>query len=243
MENINTTPLTPESVLALIRELSLDFDKRMKESNEKFAREMEESRAENARRIAEDERRKKEWDEKFENSRVEADKRIAELNRGIESTKKTIDDLAIRTKETNEIVNGIAKSNGMCAEEFFYNAIINDDRNIFGEHFDQFYNYMRHHDKSVGLRGEQDIILFNCNAAALIEVKYRARKTDIQKIIDRLPAFRQLYKEHKDNRIYLAIAAMSFDKDVEKECNEKGIAIVKELGDTVVINDDHLRYF
>ena len=88
-----------------------------------------------------------------------------------------------------------------------------------------------------------DIILSNDKTVALIEIKYRARKDDIQKMINKLPNFRKLYPQHDSRRIYLGIAAMSFDKGVEEECSDSGIAIVKQVGDTVVINDEYLKVF
>jgi len=182
---------------------------------------------------AESDRLRKESEARFERemaaSRAEFDRRSADIDRQI--------------KEVNESVNGISKSNGMLAEEFFFNAIDMGDKKIFGEQFDECYSYVKRHNKSNQLRTEQDIILFNGKSIALVEVKYRARKEDIQKIIDRLPKFRTLYSEYKEHRTYLGIAAMSFDKGVEKECTDKGVAIVKQVGDTVVINDDHLNTF
>ena len=43
--------------------------------------------------------------------------------------------------------------------------------------------------------------------------------------------------------VFLGLAAMSFDKGVEEESDKAGIAIVKQVGDTVVICDEHLKTF
>jgi len=207
MENIDNTPATPEKIWELLME---------------NARQMAESRAES-------EQRKKDWDEKFEQSRSEYDKRSADLDR--------------RIKEVNEAVNGIGKSNGMFAEEFFFTTIENGEKKIFGEQFNECYNLQKRNSKEYQIMGEQDIILLSDEAVAYVEVKYRARKVDAQKIIDKLPNIRILYPQHDSRRIYLGLAAMSFDKGVEKACNESGIAIVKQVGDTVVINDEYLKVF
>ena len=131
----------------------------------------------------------------------------------------------------------------MFAEEFFFTAIDMGDKKIFGEHFDECTSYEKRHSKANQIKGEQDIILSNAESIALVEVKYRARKVDVQKMIDKLPNFRSLYPEHNSRRIYLGIAAMSFDKGVEEDCTDNGIAIVKQMGDTVVINDQHLKVY
>jgi hypothetical protein len=36
---------------------------------------------------------------------------------------------------------------------------------------------------------------------------------------------------------------LSFYPDLEQECTNQGIAIIKQVGDTVVINDAHLKVF
>ena len=52
---------------------------------------------------------------------------------------------------------------------------------------------------------------------------------------------RIFFPYYKDYKIYLGLASMSFNPDVEEECITQGIAIIKQLGDTVVIYDEHLK--
>jgi len=193
METVENTPITTESVMTLIREMALSFDKRMIES-----------------------------DEKFEKSRAEFDRRM---------------------KNLDEMIGGVSNSNGMFVEEFFFNALDMGDKHLFGEQFDECYSLLKRHNKGKQKKSEHDIVLVNGKSVAIVEVKYRARKEDIQKIVDRLPNFRMLFPEYKGHRIFLGLAAMSFDKGVEDESIKEGIAIVKQVGDTVVINDEHLKAF
>ena len=165
------------------------------------------------------------------------------LKRSIAASDKRGTELSSQIKDLKESVNGISKSNGMIAEEFFFTAIDMGGKNFFGEQFDECYSYVKRNSKAKQLMSELDIILFNGKSVALVEVKYRARKEDIQKMIDKLPKFRILYPEHKERRIYLGMAAMAFDKGVEDESEKEGIAIFKQLGDTVVINDKYLKVF
>ena len=204
METVENNPITPESVLSLIREMSLDFDRRMKESSEKFNREMAESRA-------------------------DFDRRSADFDR--------------RMKNLDEMIGGVSNSNGMFAEEFFFNAIDMGDKRLFGEQFDECYSLVKSYNKEKQKKSEHDILLTNGTAVAIVEVKYKARKEDIQKIINKLPNFRALFPQYKEHRIFLGLAAMSFDKGVEDESVKEGIAIVKQVGDAVVISDEHLKTF
>jgi hypothetical protein len=39
------------------------------------------------------------------------------------------------------------------------------------------------------------------------------------------------------------VASLSFYDDLEQECIDHGIAVIKQVGDTVVINDTNLKVF
>jgi len=55
--------------------------------------------------------------------------------------------------------------------------------------------------------------------------------------------FRILCPDYADFNIYLGFASLSFYKELEQECINQGIAIIKQVGDTVVINDEHLKVY
>ena len=56
-------------------------------------------------------------------------------------------------------------------------------------------------------------------------------------------AFRENFPKYQNHKAYLGLATMSFYPELEKECIQEGIAIIKQVGDTVVINDEHLKAF
>jgi hypothetical protein len=90
--------------------------------------------------------------------------------------------------------------------------------------------------------------MINCKSIAIIEAKYKARKEYIPKIIGQAETFRKNFPAYASHRILLAIAALSFaDKDktneVEQEFINEGIAVIKQVGETVIINDTHLKAF
>jgi len=78
---------------------------------------------------------------------------------------------------------------------------------------------------------------------AIIEVKYKAHINDIPTMLKKAETFRILYPEYKDFKIYLGLASMSFYTELEQECIEQGIAVIKQVGDKVVINDTKLKAF
>jgi len=62
-------------------------------------------------------------------------------------------------------------------------------------------------------------------------------------VLKKAETFRILCPSYKDFKIYLGFASLSFYEELEQECIKQGIAIIKQVGDTVVINDKHLRIF
>jgi hypothetical protein len=144
-------------------------------------------------------------------------------------------------KELQKTVGGITNNQGSFAEEYFFNSFENGKQNFFGEKFDEISKHLKSHKQ--GLEDEYDIELYNHASVAIIEVKYKAHKSDIPDVLKKAETFKILYPYYNDFRIYLGLASMSFYPELEQECINEGIAIIKQVGDSVVINDEHLKVF
>jgi hypothetical protein len=235
MDNLkDTTKITIESVLLAIEEATAkttekataevkemiaasraEFDQKSAASSEKFDRELEKSRAEFNQRRAE-------FDEELKKSRAEHDKIIKDLSKQI---------------------GGIANSNGAYAEEFFYNALLHGQRNIFGEEFE---DVVKSNKVTInkGYEDEYDILLVNGQAVCVVEIKYKADSSDLpQQLLRKSQTFRVNFPQHKNKKVYLALAGMSFNPLTEKACAANGIAIMKQVGDTMVVSDENLKTF
>ena len=95
-----------------------------------------------------------------------------------------------------------------------------------------------------GFEDEYDILLINGRAVCVVEVKYKADSSDLaQKVLRKAQTFRVNFPQHKEKRVYLALAGMSFHPLTEEACRESGIAIMKQVGETMVVHDEHLRAF
>ena len=149
-----------------------------------------------------------------------------------------------RLKNLSEEMKGIGMSNGYFAEDYFINAFENGRRTFFGENFDRIEKNLK---VRAGINGkidaEYDIVLVNGKYVSIIEVKYRADEKYIDKIIKKAVTFRENSPALAKHKIYLCIAALSFPNGVEQEFINKGIAVIKQVGDTVVINDENLKVF
>ena len=144
-------------------------------------------------------------------------------------------------KELNKTLGGWANNHGSFAEEYFFNSFEKGKQNFFGEKFDEIDKNLKNYWQ--GLKDEYDIVMYNHTSVAIVEVKYKAHKNDVPAVLKKAETFRILFPHYKDFKIYLGLASMSFYPELEQECINEGIAVIKQVGDTVVINDTNLKVF
>ena len=78
-----------------------------------------------------------------------------------------------------------------------------------------------------------------------MKTKYKVKKTDLDNLMTKKPAsFRLLFPEFKDYKFYLGIAGMSFEsKKIEDQAHKAGIAILKQKGDVLLVDDSNLKVY
>ena len=210
---------TPEIVWALLQEVAQaqkETDKQLKETD----KQLKESSIEFDRRMKNSEEELKLWRKDFKQSTIEFDRRM---------------------KNLDERMGSWANNHGLYAEEYFFNSFENGKQNFFGEKFDDIEKNVKGINK--GCRDEYDILLVNGKSVGIVEIKFKAHKNDIPKILRKAETFRINFPDYQKHKIYLGLATMVFYPELEQECIEHGIAIIKQIGDTVIINDDHLKVF
>ena len=186
-------------------------------------------------------------------------KSAEETNKGIAETRKTVEELSKTVAETTkgvdkmyksicgvkEELGGISASNGMVAEEYFYNTL-NETLTFGGYHFDFADRHLKRKrtDKNgKRVEAEYDVLMGNDLAACIMEVKYRARIKNIDELIEKVDKFRIHFPAYANHKIILAIGALSFDEGVEDAAKERGIGIMKQDGDAVVVYDENLKVY
>ena len=145
----------------------------------------------------------------------------------------------LKTKKLEELMGSWANNQGRFAEEYFSNSFKKGKKNFFGEKF----NKMSDHVKGIESEDEYDILLINGKSVGIIEVKFKAHVNDIPKILNKTTTFRINFPKYENHQVYLGLATMAFYPELEQECINQGIAIIKQVGDNVVINDAHLKVF
>jgi hypothetical protein len=159
-----------------------------------------------------------------------------------EKSMKELAEMRKQQKETNEMINGIGDSNGKFSETYFYNSLYNS-MCFGGKDFDEIEEGMNRVKKMPDgnkLKGEYDVVMYNGDTVALIEIKYKVRKGDIETLTDtQVNVFKQLFPQYANYKFYLGIAGMSFEGNTETEALRRGIGIMRpkcENGE--IINKD-----
>jgi hypothetical protein len=161
----------------------------------------------------------------------------------LKETDMQIQKLTENVKNLNTDVGGMENSTGDFAEDYFFNSFEHGKRNFFGENFDEIKKNVPGGKPNTEYHDEYDIVLYNCKSIGIVEVKFKARPFHIKKTVEKAETFRAVYPQYANHKIYIAIAAMSFHLDTEDKCKKEGIAIIKQVGDNVVIYEDNLTAY
>ena len=240
-----TTAPTFESIMAILQEVA-----KMHEELAQSQKETDKLMKENAKEREKEREEREKVREEREKERKEFDRILTEK---FAKTDAEIDKLLIAQKNTFGEIGGIGNSNGDFAEEYFFNCFKRGEQTFFGEKFD----LVRKKINGLIVDAEYDILLLNGKTVGIIEVKYRAKKEHIQKLIEKADSFRINHPTYANHKIYLALAALSFlnkeketlavDPDdtctVEDYCKREGIAVIKLVNDKVEIFDNYIKPF
>ena len=215
------------------------------ESEKRFAR-IEKLQEENAKGFAEIREQQKENAKGFAELRELQKKNEEEQKRREEKREKEWAELKKQSAEMRTDVDGIGESNGRFSETYFYNTLLNSMR-FGGKDFDEIDKGLKRTRKLPGggkLKGEYDVVMYNGNTIALIEVKYKVRKNHIENLkTKQVSVFKELFPQYAKFDFYLGIAGLSFEDDTEKEALEQGIGILRPKGESVEIIDDNLKVY
>ncbi|MDT9185753.1 hypothetical protein [Limnospira sp. PMC 289.06] len=102
-----------------------------------------------------------------------------------------------------------------------------------------------HGDLSVKRFGEAleiDLLVVNSDQAILVEVKSKLSQTDIDEHLERLEKFKRLMPRYSDVKAMGAVAGMVVPEEVARYGYRRGLFVLAQSGDSVVIlNDDKFR--
>jgi hypothetical protein len=156
-----------------------------------------------------------------------------QLKRTDEQMKRTDEQLK-RTDEKLERIGinlgNISKNQGDVAEEFFFQSLIKDTH-LGNIHFDDVVKNMEKHRGKI--QEEFDLVMTNGDAVAVVEVKYKAHKNDLDKLDRKMRHFKQLFPIYQAFKQYGAIAAFHINDDAKEEALSRGYFVLQRSGDLV----------
>ena len=82
--------------------------------------------------------------------------------------------------------------------------------------------------------------MLNGSSVGFVEVKFKAHENDIPTVLNKVDTFRINFPKYKNRKVYLGLATIAFYPELEQECIK---TVIKQVGDTMVINDEHLKAF
>ena len=189
-------------------------------------------------RQKETDRQQKETDRQIK----ETAKRQNETDRQIKETAKQLREtdryLKEKFSDLKEYVGGLGRNIGDAAESYFYETLANSMK-IGNLDFDFIDKNVKRKNRRQNIEGEYDIILTNTESIAIIEIKHKFHPNDIDKLLNKkLPAFKKLFPDKKDYKIYFVVAGFSVPDDTKELAFKNGFFVMTQGGGK--INLEHV---
>ena len=165
--------------------------------------------------------------QELKESQERTDKQIQETSKQMQRTDIKIDKTRTMLKNIGINVDGINKSTGLEAEEFFYTSF-KQKMMLSNIKFDSIYKGVK--TIRAGKAQEIDILLENGSSVGIVEVKNKVKIEDLeqlQKTVDDFYYFNPLLKDHK---IVPAIAGKIFNESIQQKALKKGFVVIIQVG-------------
>ncbi len=156
-----------------------------------------------------------------------------QMKRTDEQMKRT-DEQMKRTDEKLESMGislgNVTHNQGDVAEEFFFQSLIKDNH-LGSIRFDDVVKNMEKHRGQI--QEEYDLVMTNGDVIAVVEVKYKAHKNDLDKLDRKMRHFKRLFPIYQAFKQYGAIAAFHINDDAKEEALKRGYFVLQRSGDLV----------
>ena len=168
----------------------------------------------------------KETDRMFKESKKEFDKMFKETDKMI--------------KENAKLINGISASNGEFCEEYFVNSF-KENPTFLGEKFDYVLENLKPF--PAVMDDQYDLVLHNGSVVVIIEMKYKAKVSDVKKMRSKLYSYRANYPMFSGYKVYLCLASFRFRDYVKVRAAAEGIVLVQQRGERIEVVSENLKYW
>ncbi|NOS87899.1 MAG: hypothetical protein HOP34_05050 [Methylococcaceae bacterium] len=135
-----------------------------------------------------------------------------------------------KLKRMGITLGNVTNNQGDVAEEFFFQSLIKDNR-LGSIRFDDVVKNMEKHRGKI--QEEYDLVMTNGDALAVVEVKYKAHKNDLDKLDRKMRHFKQLFPIYQHYKQYGAIASFHINDEAKAEALRRGYFVLQRSGDLV----------
>ena len=178
------------------------------------------------RRMQETDRRMQETDRQIK----ETGRQIKETDRQMKETDKKYRQLADQfTSTTGHITEGILAPSAI---RMFKDAGFAIDRCIAN------LKKSDHHNQA-GI--EVDLLLIDTTQAIAVEVKTDCRKKDVDRFLEKMPKFKKFFPEYNDKEVFVAMAALKYDRDAMHYAKENGLLVISTADGDLFTLEPHDR--
>ena len=146
----------------------------------------------------------------------ETDRRIKETGLQMKETDRKIKELSTRFgSTTGHIIEGLMAP---AAFKMLHDAGFNVNR---------CYKNLKRKSKDPEMAMEIDELLLDDTLAIAVEVKASCDRKDIDDFLKRMERFKTLYPENRDKDVYVAIAAINFERNADVYAHEQGLLVIR----------------
>ncbi len=172
---------------------------------------------------------------------AKTDAQLAKTDAQLAKTDAQLAKTSAKVDRISDLIGNISNNHGDATEEFFYRSLLKNT--VLGNM--QFEAVDRNVQRNKGhLQDEFDLVLFNGDSIAVIEIKHKTHPNEIDKMLHKkLPNFRALYPNYKNLKLYGAIASMVSNDKLIAKAKEAGLFFLTQQGEHVVLANDEVRAF
>lgn len=205
-----------EETRKIIEEERKQREEERKQREEEHKRREEELQRREEERIARQEERQRErevQEEKYRKTKAEEDRKLQEQ---MKETDRKFKELATRfTSQSGHIVEGLMEPSAL---RLFQQ---------YGFDITKCWKEMKGHNKTLDRKMEVDLFYYDTTDAIAVEVKINCTKADIDHFLSQMEHFKEIFWRFADVNVYVAIAAINFDRDADRYAAEKGLFVIR----------------
>jgi len=175
----------------------------------------------------------RETDRKFEDT----DRKFQDTDRKFQDTDKRFQDTVEKFQDLRNMMGKLGDRLGDFVEEMVRPAVVR----LFRERgFDlrQVFRDVTAYDAQGRYVMQVDLLAVDTLTALVVECKSRCSVADVSEHLDRLAGFKSCFPRYGDVQLFGVMAAMVMPDDVARYAYRKGLYVLAQSGDTIVIRND-----